>query len=193
MLARYEPYLIQRWAEGCHNRSRLFREIRLLGYHHGARTVSLFLKQDPLTSAAAVSSRPTVTRVPSARHVASLLIWRKDRLPEEERDYLTRLCDHEPTIASAYGLAQEFAEMARERTGQGFDAWPMRATSSSIPELDRFAHGLTNDRAAVEAGLSLEWSNGQTEGQVNELKLLKRQMYGRADFDLLRQRMLRAD
>src|SRR5207237_7705422 len=98
VLAPYEAYLQQRWAEGCRNRSRLFREIRLLGYQHSARTVSLFLKrleQDPSASAA-VPSRPTVTRAPSARHVASLLIWRKDRLPEEEQDYLRRLCDHEP-------------------------------------------------------------------------------------------------
>ncbi|MBA3332080.1 MAG: transposase [Actinobacteria bacterium] len=194
VLARYEPYLQQRWAEGCRNRSRLYREIRLLGYQHSARTASLFLKrleQDPSASAA-VSSRPTVTRVPSARHVASLLVGRKDRLPEEERDYLTRLCDQGPTIALAYDLAQEFADMARERTGYGFDAWLTRVTTSGIPELDRFARGLTDDRAAVEAGLSLEWSNGQTEGQVNKLKLLKRQMFGRANFDLLRRRMLRA-
>ena len=80
--------------------------------------------------------------------------------------------------------------MVRERTGQRFDAWLTRATSSGITELDRFARGLTDDRAAVEAGLTLEWSNGQTEGQVNKLKLLKRQMYGRANFDLLRLHLL---
>ena len=118
--------------------------------------------------------------------------WRKDQLPEEERSYLSRLGDQEPTIALAYEIAQEFAEMVRERTGQRFDAWLTRATTSNISELDRFARGLTDDRAAVEAGLTLEWSNGQTEGQVNKLKLLKRQMYGRANFDLLRRRVLRA-
>ena len=194
VLAPYEPYLIQRWAEGCRNRSRLFREIRLLGYQYSSRTVSLFLKrleQEP-TSAVAVSSRPKVTRVPAARQVAFLLVWRKDQLPEEERDYLRRLCDQEPMIALSYELAQEFAVMARERTGQGFDAWLTRATTSGIPELDRFARGLADDRAAVEAALSLEWSNGQTEGQVNKLKLLKRSMYGRANFDLLRLRLLHA-
>jgi transposase len=120
------------------------------------------------------------------------LVWRKDRLPEDERSYLEQLCDQEPTIALAYELAQEFADMARKRTGQRFDAWLTRATSSGITELDRFARGLTDDRAAVEAGLSLEWSNGQTEGQVNKLKLLKRSMYGRAKFDLLRSRLLHA-
>ena len=89
VLAPYEAYLIQRWAEGCRNRSRLFREIRLLGYQHSARTVSLFLKrlsdEQPSASSAA-PPRQTLTRVPSARHVACLLVWRKERLPEEERD-----------------------------------------------------------------------------------------------------------
>jgi transposase len=194
VLAPYEPYLIRRWAEGCRNRSRLFREIRLMGYQHSSRTVSLFLKrleQEPSTSAAA-SSRSVVTRVPHARRVACLLVWRKDQLPDDEREYLKRLCDQEPTIALAYDLAQEFTDMARKRTGQRFDAWLTRATTSGIPELDRFARGVTEDRAAVEAGLSLEWSNGQTEGQVNKLKLLKRSMYGRANFDLLRLRLLHA-
>jgi transposase len=194
VLAPYEHYLLRRWAEGCRNRSRLFREIRLLGYQHSARTVSLFLKrlEQDLSASAVASSRPMVTRVPSARHVASMLVSRKDRLPEEERDYLGRLCDQEPTIALAYELAQEFVAMARERTGWGFDAWLTRVTTSGIPELDRFARGLMDDRAAVEAGLTLEWSNGQTEGQVNKLKLLKRSMYGRANFDLLRLRLLQA-
>jgi transposase len=184
--------LIQRWTAGCRNRSRLFREIRLLGYRHSARTVSLFLQRlehDPSTSAVGTSG-PTVTRVPSARHVASFLIWRQDQLSDEERTYLQRLCDHEPTIARAYELAQAFAEMARERTGQAFEAWLTSVAASGIAELQRFASGLLEDRAAVEAALTLEWSNGQTEGQVNKLKLLKRQMYGRANFDLLRQRAL---
>jgi transposase len=195
VLAPYEPYLIRRWAEGCRNRSRLFREIRLLGYQHSARTVSLFLKrlnEQPSSASTAAPPRRTITRVPSARHVASLLIWRTEQLPEEERAYLRRLCEHEATIARAYELAQEFVTMARERTGQRFAAWLTRATTSGITELDRFARGLTDDCAAVEAGLSQEWSNGQTEGQVNKLKLLKRQTYGRANFDLLRRRVLQA-
>jgi transposase len=194
VLAPYEPYLIQRWTEGCRNRSRLFREIRLLGFQHSARTVSLFLKrleQEP-SALAVTSSRPIVTRVPPARRMACLLVRRKDQLADEDRDYLSRLCDQEPTVALAYDLAQEFVDMARKRTGQRFDAWLTRATASGITELDRFARGLTDDRAAVEAGLSLEWSNGQTEGQVNKLKLLKRSMYGRANFDLLRLRLLNA-
>jgi transposase len=193
VLEPYEPYLRRRWAEGCRNRARLFREVRLLGYRHSARTVYHFCKRlerdEPGSTAA--PARPT-TRVPSARHVACLLVRRPDAVSEEERDYLSRLCQRAPTLATAYELAQEFAELARERQGQVFAAWLTKATISGIAELRGFAAGLLDDRAAVEAGLSLEWSNGQTEGQVNKLKLLKRQMYGRASFDLLRRRVLRA-
>jgi hypothetical protein len=107
VLAPYEAYLIQRWTEGCRNRSRLFREIRLLGYRHSARTVSLFLQRlehDPSTLAAGTTG-PTVTRVPSARHVACLLVRRQGQLAVEDRAYLQRLCERDPTIARAYELA----------------------------------------------------------------------------------------
>jgi transposase len=96
------------------------------------------------------------------------------------------------STATAYELIQEFADMARERKGRSLEAWLTKATTSGITELRGLARGLVEDRAAVEAGLSLAWSNGQTEGQVNKLKLLKRQMYGRATFDRLRRRVLRA-
>lgn len=82
--------------------------------------------------------------------------------------------------------------MAREWMGHGLGAWLTRVTVSDIPDLARFARGLLEDRAAVEAGLTLDWSDGQTEGQVHKLKLLKRSMYGRANFDLLRLRLLHA-
>jgi transposase len=193
VLAPYEPYLQQRWAQGCRNRSRLFREIRAQGYQHGASNVFRFLKQwereQPGPEAQPVCPRP---RVPSARHVACLLVQEKAKLSDEERAYLNRLCAHEPSLATAYELAQAFATIVRTRQSQRFEAWLDQATASEIGELRRFAAGLRDDQAAVDASLRLEWSNGQTEGQVNKLKLLKRQMYGRANFDLLRQRVLRA-
>jgi hypothetical protein len=82
----------------------VFREIRLQGYQHSARTVSLFLKRlydEHPSASTAGPPRQAVTRAPSARHVACLLVWRKERLPDDKRAYLQRLCDHEPTIASA--------------------------------------------------------------------------------------------
>jgi transposase len=193
VLEPYEPYLRQRWAEGCRNRSRLFREIRLLGYQHGARTVFRFLEQlDPDQPGSDQPSKRIAARVPSARHVAFLLVRRPEDLADDDRDYLDRLCEHEPTVAAAYTLSQDFAAMVRKRQGERFAAWLEQARAGGVTELSGFARGLLDDRAAVEAALRLPWSNGQTEGQVNKLKLLKRQMYGRASFDLLRRRLLLA-
>ncbi len=82
--------------------------------------------------------------------------------------------------------------MVRDRKGEALDLWLSAAKGNGLPDFERFALGIERDYAAVAAGLSLPWSNGQTEGQVNRLKLIKRQMYGRANFDLLRRRVLAA-
>jgi transposase len=79
---------------------------------------------------------------------------------------------------------------AREHRGHDLEAWMAEATHSGIDELARFARGLQEDLHAIRAGLTLEWSNGVTEGQIHRLKLVKRQGYGRAGFALLRQRVL---
>ena len=93
-------------------------------------------------------------------------------------------------LAEAYVLTQRFLTMARERGGDGLDQWLRDAQASGIPQLVTFAAGLQRDYAAVKAGLTLEWSNGQTESQIQRLKLLKRQMYGQAGFPLLRKRVV---
>ncbi|GAC1527802.1 MAG: hypothetical protein NVS2B16_35700 [Chloroflexota bacterium] len=90
----------------------------------------------------------------------------------------------------AYTLTQRFCGMVRDRAGNKLDDWLVEAQASGLPQLAGFAKGLERDYAAVKAGLTLEWSNGQTEAQVQRLKLLKRQMYGQAGFDLMRQRVL---
>jgi transposase len=110
---------------------------------------------------------------------------------DEQRDCLRRLTDRCPVIATAQELALVFCRLVRERGGaSAFAAWLARVVRSEVAELKAFARTLEQDRQAVEAGLSLAWSNGQVEGQVNRLKFLKRQMYGRAGFDLLRVRVL---
>jgi transposase len=96
------------------------------------------------------------------------------------------------SIEQAYDVVQAFMQLLRARRGERLDAWIEHARASGIDELQRFAAGLLADHAAVQSGLTLEWSNGPVEGHVNRLKLIKRQMYGRANFDLLRQRVLRA-
>ena len=106
--------------------------------------------------------------------------------------YVDQLCQLDPNIARAYALSQVFLGLVRERQGADLEAWMADAMHSGIDELARFAHGLQEDLAAITTGLTLEWSNGVTEGQIHRLKLVKRQGYGRAGFALLRQRLLQA-
>jgi transposase len=189
----YKGYLLNRWDEGCHTATRLWREIQALGYSASYTTVSRFLASLRLPVGQRPSvhrARLTLMRPPTPRHVALLCLKDPDTLTPRQHDLLTQLCAQDATIASAYALTRRFATMAHERQGGCLDAWIEAATGSAVPDLRRFAAGLVPDKAAVQAGLTEEWSNGQTEGQINRLKTLKRQMYGRAQFDLLRRRLL---
>jgi transposase len=197
VLAPYEPYLLQRWKEGCHNGVKLWHEIQEQGFAYSVTNVSRFLAHlrregkppHPVgkRGAAISSSQP-----PTARRVAFLTIAQGDDLEEEDRAYLERLRAEDASVEQVYQLVQDFMQVLRNRRGERLDDWIEHAKDSGIDELRRFAIGLCGDHAAVQAGLTLIWSNGQVEGHVNRLKLLKRQMYGRANFDLLRQRVLRA-
>jgi transposase len=114
----------------------------------------------------------------------------EERTPRE-RALLERLRQADPAIEETYHITAAFGQMLRTRQGGELDAWVTQAKHSDIPELRAFAKGLQKDYEAVKAGLTVEWSNGQGEGQIHRLKLLKRQMYGRASFPVLRQRVLR--
>jgi transposase len=126
---------------------------------------------------------------PPLRRVARLLTAEPSVLPTEERHYLNRLLTISAPLAQARELALRFAAIVRERKIGDLGHWLDDAAES---ELRSFAKGLKQDEAAVRAALELPWSNGQTEGQITRLKLIKRQMYGRANYDLLRARVLQA-
>ena len=128
----------------------------------------------------------------SARRAAWLLIRWPEELTADEQDILQRLTASCHEAATAHALAQSFRQMVRERNDAGLDTWSEAVEASRLAELQSFAAGLRRDEAAVRAGLALPWSQGQVEGQVNRLKLIKRSGYGRAKFDLLRQRVLAA-
>ena len=130
-------------------------------------------------------------RPPTALQVAHWMTFKQDQRLDWQQTYLAQLCETDPQIAQTYELIQEFTTMLREREGERFDEWLDRVEKQGVSELQSFANGLKKDYDAVKAGLTLEWSNGQTEGQVHRLKLLKRQMYGRGRFDLLRKRVLK--
>jgi transposase len=95
-------------------------------------------------------------------------------------------------LHTVYLLSQEFVTLLKERQVAALDGWLKRAKESRVAELGSFVNGIRRDYAAVRAACSLPWSNGTTEGQVNRLKFLKRQMFGRAHLDLLRVKVLHA-
>ncbi len=188
----YVPYLLHRWDEGCRNASQLWREIRAMGYAQSSRTVAHLITD--------WRHQEQNGRVPSPRHkvkpwtarqVAFLFIAPSGHLTAEQASYLAALREAQPALVAAYALVQDFATMLRRRTGERLDDWIERAAASPCIELRNFATGLLPDKAAVQAGLTLPWSTGPCEGHIHRLKLIKRSMYGKADFSLLRQRVLR--
>jgi transposase len=197
VLTPYVPYLIRRWRESGADSRQLWREIQALGYAHSARTVGRFITR--LRRAADAGHPPEAQRSPytrpqgpSARAVSFVMVCPAAKRSSNAQTYLDQLCQVEASTARAYALSQAFLAMVRERRGNDLEAWMVEATHSGIPELARFARGLQDDLIAIKAGLTLEWSNGATEGQIHRLKLVKRQGYGRAGFALLRQRVLQA-
>jgi transposase len=128
----------------------------------------------------------------TARQAAFLFLRRPLQVTESEQEDLAHMQAQNSGLATIYALTQDFVSMLRERNAEELDAWLDRAAASECPELQRFANGIRRDYAAVRAGLTLEWSQGPVEGQVTRLKLVKRQMYGRAKLDLLRRRVLNA-
>jgi transposase len=187
-LMSYDAYLRKRWEVGCRSAEQLWRELRAMGYQGSDQTVRRYIASwrwaDPPLPTGTSAFQPY-----SPRHVAWIFMQQPDTRSAEEVDYLEHLRTDEQ-IADLHDLAQTFCRMVRDRDVACLDVWLGAAATSSFRELRGFAAHLEQDHAAVRAALSLPWSNGQTEGQITRLKLLKRQMYGRANLDLLRLRVL---
>ena len=188
----HRAYLLQRWAEGCHNVKVLWNELKERGYTGSYSSVWRALAPLIRTEAAHSGSQPPelTAQSLSPRQAAWLLVLDPEKLKPEEQAYRTALQALSPLADAVYGLAQRFVQMIRDRDAQALDAWLADATASPVPELQRFAGSLRRDYAAVSAALKLPWSNGQVEGQINRLKLIKRQMFGRDKLELLRVRVL---
>lgn len=190
----YKAYVLKRWQEGARKGSQLCQELKALGYRGSERAVYRYLSFLQATLLPAAQTTTSVAAVPepfSAKQAVWLLIRQPEELDEHQQQELVRICQASPQIAKAYQLAQSFRGMLRQRQGEErLDGWLQEASSSDLPELQQFAAGIQRDKAAVQAGLSLPYSNGPVEGHINRLKLIKRSMYGRAQFDLLRLRVL---
>jgi transposase len=200
VLDPYVPYLVRRWNEGCHNGKRLYREIRQRGYENSEEICARFTAQlrraeargNPISSVPRARAGSVAGLSPTAKNVAALFMRHEEKLEEEQEEYLKRLCDADEALADTRRLTQEFACMVRGLEGEDLDGWLKDAEESRSTAMRSFAAGLRKDLDAVRAGLTEKWSNGCVEGFVHKLKLLKRQGYGRAGFELLRARMLAA-
>jgi len=204
-LASFEAYLQQRWEEGCRNASQLFREIKAQGYPGSASYVGQVLGTWR-TAAAPTGRRRAGSVLPqgslrsavprprradrSPRQVRFLLLCPPTTLNESDLAYRDAVLTACPVLQTAQRLVTEFQRVVETHDLEALTSWLTVAQQSDIPELQGFALGIRQDRAAVNAGITEPWSQGQTEGQVNRLKEIKRTMYGRANFDLLHLRVL---
>jgi transposase len=194
----FTDYLKERWSAGCRDAMQLYAELQARGYSGSYYSVRRQLAQWRSALAPGDEGQPprpvpAVMGRPSARRASWLLLLDEaDREPQEQQSR-GRLQERCPELRGAAKLAREFRALVRGHRESGWDARLSQACGpDSVKELRGFAEGLRRDEAAVRAALRLEWSNGQVEGQVSRLKLIKRQMFGRAKFDLLRQRVLLA-
>lgn len=216
MIDPYIPYLHQRWNSGetgCQNGGQLWKELRALGYPGSRKMLTVWvsqqLKKDTILSSSTPEKdqeqmeahlSPSTTPVtvdkpvlqpepgpaPSSRRLAWFLVRDPSSLNTKEQTVLAQVKELCQEASTAYNLVHNFHRIVKGRLAHELDTWLKAATDSGIQAMQNFAVGIEKDKAAIEAALSMEWSNGQVEGQVNRIKLRKRQLYGRANFDLLR-------
>ena len=203
----FVDYLSLRWQAGCRNASQLWREIQQQGYPGTRKQVAQwayerrerpahttpvqYLDQQPqargqLRTLSEVADQPAL---PAARRLVWLFLKHSDQLEPAELKLRDQLLVH-PVLMQAKKLAQDFQRYLQLRQPSAFDTWLKDCETAGIPEFANLAAGMRKTYPAVQAAFMSQHSNGQTEGQVNRLKLLKRQMYGRANLDLLRLRFL---
>jgi transposase len=198
LLDPYQAYLVERWNAGCRTAVQLFREIQAQGYQGQLTTLRDYLAElrhaqgiPPYARALPPGITPVISprKAPTVRQLAGLMVKPSSSHDADARAVLAEVRQVHPDLDRVVTLAQDFATMVRERQAERLDAWLEHATASGIAALRNFAMG-RQDAAAVNAALRLRYSNGPTEGQINRLKLLKRQGYGRAQLDLLECRLL---
>jgi transposase len=203
MLDPFEPYLKKWWEEGCRNGMHLWRELCKQGYPGSRKRVAQWVQQrreEPasttpkkyLSRSGGSPGGSGASRGSSPRQQVWLLLRKPEDLADDKREALKQMQGVCEDVVAAYPLAQQFVRMIRAREAEAFNPWLEAVEMSDVADLRSFASELRRERKAVEAALRLPYSNGQTEGQINKLKLIKRSMYGRANFDLLRQRFLNA-
>jgi transposase len=193
MLDAHRDHLERRWAEGCRNAARLWRELAGVGFAGGYTTVKAWAAQqrkaEPDVGRMSAPDKGQRWRWPSGRRVTRLLMGGADTLAEADRAFVARLLDEVPPLAAAVAAAQRLSLLLRRQSSEKLD--DVLAAASATP-LASFTAELRKDIAAVQAALDLPWTTSPVEGQIGRIKMLKRTMYGRAGFELLRARVLHA-
>lgn len=184
----YEQFILRRWQEGCHSPKQLFLEMKEMGFEGSMSSSYRFLLHLGMRSGQ--QQQKLLPRRLKASQAAWILTAPEQKLDKYQKRYRDTLCDLSPMVAEASALAKWFVQMVKEQKEDQLSVWIENAQKCSASNLRSFAAGLAADFLAVQSALSFDWSNGQLEGQVNRLKTIKRMMYGRAKFDLLRKRVL---
>jgi transposase len=202
LLNPYKAYLLDRWNAGCYTAMRLFRELRQRGYGGGYGVVAAYARRLRQAQGLPPGHRRARQPLPAVaeplcppltpRRATWLVLRRETTRTAAEVQQLAHLRAQQADLAETIDLAQEFTRLIRQRQPERLDAWLQRATTSAVDAVRRFAIGLYEDYEAVKAGVTLPWSSGPVEGHINRLKMLKRQMFGRARLDLLSCRFVRA-
>jgi transposase len=190
-LVKYRDYLDQRLNEGCRNAAELHREVIAAGLSASYYSVRRYVRRRLVALGRASEAGASVIepRVPSAKQLSFMIIRKPDERDEEEQSRVETVVGIDEEMSNALELVVMFAAMVRGALTLTLKEWLTKADVSVCAEVRSFAKTLRQDEAAVQAGMTESWSNGPVEGQVNRLKMIKRQMYGRAGFELLRARV----
>jgi transposase len=186
-LDKFTPYLRQRWNEGITDAAALHAELQQRGWTGSEQTVRRYVR--PFRRASAAPS--PAPAVPKTRQITRWLLTRPDRLHADEQAQVQAIRARCPHIDALARHVTAFAEMMTARTGSSdLESWLAAVEADDQAGLRSLAAGIRNDQQAVTNGLTLHWNSGKVEGTVNKIKMIKRQMYGRAGFDLLRKRVI---
>jgi hypothetical protein len=180
----FKPYLDQHPGQGHGSFTRLFHEIRDLGYDGSYPIVRGYLARNR------PAREPLPPAPPTVRDATNWLTRRPDTLTEDEKPRVKAILDRCPELQAASDLVRPFAAMITELAGQDLPQWMAAARDAALPGIASFAKGLEQDLDAVTNGLTMTWNSGPVEGRVNHIKMIKRQMFGRAGLPLLRKRVL---
>ena len=192
----FKPWINRRWNEGLTNAAALHAEITAQGWTGSVQAVERYVRQFRAADGRSRAGRnprqaPPAAPPPKTRQVTRWLLTRPDHLDPASQARLDAARAQCPHLDALAGHVRAFAKIMTRRQGLlELEDWLAQAEASDLPQLRSFAHGIRRDQQAVTAGLSLHWSSAAMEGNVNKIKMIKRQMYGRAGFPLLRKRAI---